>query len=65
MSDGGKGSSPRPYSVDSDTFANNWDAIFGKKKRVDNEAVDAYNNERLVTNHDKKQLADEQNKPVK
>jgi len=24
----GKGSSPRPYSVDQETFDNNWDAIF-------------------------------------
>jgi hypothetical protein len=31
MSDGGKGSSPRPYSVDQTTFANNWETIFGKK----------------------------------
>lgn len=34
MSDGGKGSSPRPYSVDHETFANNWDLIFGKKSDV-------------------------------
>ncbi len=32
MADGGKGSRPRPYSVDQKTFGNNWDAIFGKKK---------------------------------
>ena len=32
MSDGGKGSSPRPFSVDRKTFSDNWDAIFGKKK---------------------------------
>jgi hypothetical protein len=32
MSDGGKGSAPRPYSVDKETFSNNWDSIFGKKK---------------------------------
>jgi hypothetical protein len=31
MSDGGKGSSPRPYSVKYDDFANSWDKIFGKK----------------------------------
>ncbi len=31
MSDGGKGSSPRPYSVDQKTFADNWDKIFSKK----------------------------------
>ena len=35
MSDGGKGSSPRPYSVDQETFASNWDLIFGKKKEQD------------------------------
>lgn len=32
MSDGGKGSAPRPFSVDRKTFENNWDAIFGKKQ---------------------------------
>jgi hypothetical protein len=26
----GKGSSPRPYSVDQQTFADNWQAIFRK-----------------------------------
>jgi len=31
MSDGGKGSSPRPYSVDQKTFGDNYDAIFRKK----------------------------------
>lgn len=30
MSDGGKGSAPRPFSVDAKTFAKNWDAIFSK-----------------------------------
>lgn len=28
----GKGDSPRPLSVDSETFANNWERIFAKKK---------------------------------
>jgi hypothetical protein len=37
MSDGGKGDSPRPYSVDQNTFSNNWDAIFGKKKKTEGE----------------------------
>jgi hypothetical protein len=31
MGDGGKGSRPRPYSVDQKTFDSNWDAIFKKK----------------------------------
>ena len=33
MSDGGKGSAPRPFSVDQEKFASNWDAIFGKKNK--------------------------------
>lgn len=33
MSDGGKGSSPRPFSVSQEQFASNWDSIFGKKKK--------------------------------
>ena len=40
MSDGGKGSRPRPYSVDQKTFDNNWDAIFSKKKKTDAEKFD-------------------------
>lgn len=28
----GKGSRPRPYSVDRKTYESNWDKIFGKKK---------------------------------
>lgn len=31
MSDGGKGSKPRPYSVTQTEFNDNWDRIFGKK----------------------------------
>jgi len=30
-----KGSAPRPLSVDTKTFDNNWDAIFGKKKKTE------------------------------
>lgn len=36
----GKGSRPRPYSVDQKTFDNNWDAIFGKKKTSEVEKFD-------------------------
>ena len=31
MSDGGKGSTPRPFSVSQKTYADNYNAIFGKK----------------------------------
>ena len=34
MSDGGKGSSPRPKSIDADTFASNWELAFGKKENL-------------------------------
>lgn len=30
----GKGSSPRPFNVDKQTFDTNWDAIFGKRKKT-------------------------------
>ena len=29
-SDGGKGSSPRPFSISNEEYANRWDAIFGR-----------------------------------
>ena len=32
MSDGGKGSNPRPFSVSQEEFANNFDRIFRKNK---------------------------------
>lgn len=52
-----KGSAPRPKSVDIKTFDNNWDAIFGKKKKEDVTLV--YNEERLVSKEDKKSLSKE------
>ena len=33
MSDGGKGSNPRPFSVDQKTFDSRWDLIFNKGKQ--------------------------------
>jgi hypothetical protein len=33
MSDGGKGSKPRPFSVSRDEFANSFEKIFGKKDK--------------------------------
>ena len=30
MSDGGKGSTPRPFSVSNQEYADRWNAIFGK-----------------------------------
>ena len=34
MSDGGKGSNPRPFSVDTKTFEDNWDKIFKKETNM-------------------------------
>ena len=31
MSHGGKGSSPRPFSVSNEEYSKRWDAIFGNK----------------------------------
>lgn len=48
MSDGGKGSAPRPYSVSNEEYAARWDMIFRKdqqetvdltKKSVDNQSI--------------------------
>jgi hypothetical protein len=33
MSDGGKGSKPRPFSVSQEEFANSFENIFGKKDK--------------------------------
>jgi hypothetical protein len=35
MSDGGKGSNPRPFSVDNKTYEDNWDKIFKKNNYQD------------------------------
>lgn len=34
----GKGSKPRPYSVNQSQFANNWDSIFNKTKNTDTDS---------------------------
>jgi hypothetical protein len=40
MSDGGKGSSPRPFSIAHDEYMKRWDAIFGRdlKEELPNES---------------------------
>lgn len=40
MSDGGKGSRARPLSVPKEEFDNNFEIIFGKKKKTDAELFD-------------------------
>lgn len=46
MSDGGKGSKPRPYSVSQEEYDNSWNAIFGPKKRIVGFTVE--NDKRIV-----------------
>ncbi len=36
---GGKGSSPRPFSVSNEDYANRWDAIFGRDKPKKEEPI--------------------------
>ena len=43
-SDGGKGSAPRPFSVDKKTFDDNWDRIFKRQKEL-KDNVDKLNKE--------------------
>lgn len=43
---GGKGSSPRPYSVTQEEYDNRWDAIFGRKS-VTEESSDAEDEDTL------------------
>ncbi len=40
MSDGGKGSKPRPFSVSNEDYANRWDAIFGRDKHESDSETD-------------------------
>ena len=35
MSDGGKGSKPRPFSVANEEYASRWDAIFNRDSETD------------------------------
>lgn len=53
MSDGGKGSSPRPYSVDRETFDHNWDMIFKRNRLTEQEKFD-----RAVTKNEYYDLED-------
>jgi len=58
MSDGGKGSKPRPFSLSQKEYDTRWDAIFGRDLKEEKqeevlEVSEAYNNERLVSKYDK------------
>lgn len=48
MSDGGKGSRPRPFSVTNEDYAKRWDLIFGRdlEKKENNESSRSDANDR-------------------
>lgn len=56
MSDGGKGSSPRPFGVDQNTFNSNWEKTFGKKtpKEIDDAKAEDAEFERIKKEFDEK-----------
>ena len=45
MSDGGKGSKPRPFSVSQEEWASRWDMIFGRDQPSEQEDKPTRNNE--------------------
>jgi hypothetical protein len=57
---GGKGSRPRPFSVSQEEFDNRFEAIFGKKKKTDQEKFDE-----AIMKNEYYDLEDSDNKDVK
>ena len=56
MSDGGKGSTPRPYSVDLKTFDNNWEAIFRKDKQQQQSSEESQDSEQAKDSRTDKEM---------
>lgn len=60
MSDGGKGSKPRPFSVSDIEYADRWDAIFAKDKKPElREVVEHSSDEMLTSEKHLQALVDE------
>lgn len=53
--DGGKGYGRRPQLANNDVVESNWEKIFGTKKpkRINDDDLATYNDERLVSKYDK------------
>lgn len=49
MSDGGKGSRPRPLSVSDIEYADRWNAIFGKDKKPELKEVVEHDSHKMLT----------------
>jgi hypothetical protein len=52
----GKGSVPRPFSVDQETFGDNWDRVFGQKSKIQHE-IDAVRRMRDARSEGERQSA--------
>ncbi len=52
MSDGGKGSAPRPFSVSHEKFSRNWDSIFKKQKQEQPSEYQINKNGELERHHE-------------
>jgi hypothetical protein len=52
MSDGGKGSAPRPLSVSNEEYAKRWDAIFGRDLQLDEQPKELREEAQLVASED-------------
>lgn len=61
MSDGGKGSSPRPFSVSQQKFADNFDAIFRKKspKEMEDDKIEQEEFDRILSENLERQKRNE------
>ena len=59
MSDGGKGSSSRPFSVSQDTYAKNYDKIFRKAspKEIEEDRIEQEEFDRIVEENYRRQKA--------
>jgi len=57
MSDGGKGSNPRPFSVSQETFASNYDKIFRKPspKELEDEKAEQEEFDRILEENKRRQ----------
>jgi hypothetical protein len=53
MSDGGKGSAPRPFSVSQKEYESRWDAIFGRDLKEEKKEDALSNDNRLDSKFDK------------
>ena len=49
MSDGGKGSNPRPYNISNDEYNSRWDAIFGRDIKEEKQNLDSVNGSTTVS----------------